>query len=280
MSYRSLLVPIDQDPLCAMRVQTALHLSKAFEAKLTGLAPTGLVDLPAAVSAAATLAEFADQAWNALRDQAQAAAVAFDKACARAEYTHAESVVAEGDAAAVLLHHAMRNDLIVVSQPDPSASDHAARRRVVEQVILYSARPTLVLPYAASGIEPGRNVLVAWDDSREAARAAADALPFLKKARKVHLVSWHEKGHLGSGDAMPTLQDVGQWLRQHGVKADTHVEIANIPIQDAMLSRAADLDVDLLVMGAYGHTRWSERVLGGATRGLLATMTVPVLMSH
>jgi nucleotide-binding universal stress UspA family protein len=120
---------------------------------------------------------------------------------------------------------------------------------------------------------------VAWDGSREAARAVADALPFLRKARRVNLVAWQEKGLLADTGPIK-LQQVCKWLALHGVAAEGHLETASMPIADAMLSRTADLDTDLVVMGAYGHTRWTERVLGGATRGVLASMTVPVLMSH
>ncbi|WP_404932793.1 universal stress protein [Piscinibacter sp. HJYY11] len=83
-------------------------------------------------------------------------------------------------------------------------------------------------------------------------------------------------------DATPNaeLEEVREWLLRHGVSADVRSEVASTPIADAILSRSADLDTDLLVMGGYGHTRWTERLMGGATRGILATMTVPVLMSH
>jgi nucleotide-binding universal stress UspA family protein len=150
----------------------------------------------------------------------------------------------------------------------------------VEQVVLHSARPTLILPYAGRFDEVGQRVMVAWDDSREAARAVSDALPLLRHAGRVQVVSWVESGTTEHGTLRRRLDALHQWLMWHGVNAEVRVERTEIGIADAMLSRAADFGTDLIVMGAYGHARWAERVLGGATRGLLQTMTVPVLMSH
>ena len=73
---------------------------------------------------------------------------------------------------------------------------------------------------------------------------------------------------------------MSKWLLWHGVQAEAGTEVSDLPIAEAMLSRAADSGADLLVMGAYGHPRWAQRVLGGATRGILDAMTLPVLMSH
>jgi nucleotide-binding universal stress UspA family protein len=167
-----------------------------------------------------------------------------------------------------------------MTQADPRAAGHRAAQDIVEQVLLYSARPTIVLPYAGTLDTISTNVMVAWDDSREAARAVSDALPLLRIAKRVQVVSWNES--TGSSDTMlrPRLDALHRWLMWQGVTAEIHVETTDIGIAEAMLSRAADIGADLIVMGAYGHARWAERVLGGATRGLLTSMTVPVLMSH
>jgi nucleotide-binding universal stress UspA family protein len=102
-----------------------------------------------------------------------------------------------------------------------------------------------------------------------------DALPLLRIAERVQVVAWKE-GTAGDAPQLPQLDAVHRWLRWHGVEAEVRVEATGIAIAEAMLSRAADLGADLIVMGAYGHRRWTERVLGGATRGLLASMTMPV----
>jgi nucleotide-binding universal stress UspA family protein len=122
--------------------------------------------------------------------------------------------------------------------------------------------------------------MVAWNDSREAARALSDALPLLQRASRVEVTAWVE-ANTGENKAVRTqLGALQQWLMWHGVAAKIQVETLGTGITEAILSSAADSNADLIVMGAYGHARWTERVLGGATRGLLDSMTVPVLMSH
>src|SRR5207245_3818728 len=137
---------------------------------------------------------------------------------------------------------------------------------LVEQVLIYSARPTLVLPYAGRLDTIGSNVMVAWDDSREAARAVSDALPLLRIARSVQVVSWNESTDISDTTLRPRLDALHRWLMWQGVTAEIHVETTDIGIAEAMLSRAADLGADLIVMGAYGRARCAERVVGGATR--------------
>jgi nucleotide-binding universal stress UspA family protein len=279
MTYRSLLVLLDQDPLCTDRTRVAVRLARDLDCHLVGIAPTGLIDMPAAPEAASTLAEFATLAWQSLRDQAERATLRFREECRAAGLKSFEAVVDETDKASSLVRHAHCSDLTILSQADPGAASFRLAQELVEQVVLYSARPTLILPYAGRVTSVGSRAMIAWDDSREAARAVSDALPLLRRARKVQVLSWNEAG--GPDESLrPRLDALQQWLLWQGVAADVAVETTQIGLAEAMLSRAADLSADLIVMGAYGHARWTERVLGGATRGLLASMTMPVLMSH
>ena len=280
MTYRSLLVLLDHQRLCSARTQLAINLAAALDCHLVGLAPTGLIDVPMTEASAAALSEYATLAWNDLRDQAHLAAHRFRNDCRDAGLASFEAVVDEGAAAQSLVRHAHCSDLTVLSQADPGSADHASVRAVVEQVVLHSARPTLIAPHAGSFERPGTTAMVAWDDSREAARAVSDALPLLRRAERVQVVSWNEKGAPRDAQLREQLDALHRWLMWQGVRAEIGVETTDIGIAEAMLSRAADLGADLIVMGAYGHARWAERMLGGATRGLLAAMTVPVLMSH
>ena len=280
MTYRSLLVLLDQDPQCAARSQVAMRLANVLDCHLVGVAPTGLIDLPVSAPAAASLADFAALAWDTLRDQAERATVRFRDECRATGVKSSEAVIDESDKAASLVRHAHCSDLTVLTQADPTAPGHRLVQDLVEQVLLYSARPTLILPYAGSIETVGRNAMVAWDDSREAARALSDALPLLRRAKHVQVVCWSEDGADCDKALRPRLDALSKWLMWQGVSANLRVEMTNMDIADAMLSHAADLNTDLIVMGAYGRARWTERVLGGTTRGLLTSMTVPVLMSH
>jgi nucleotide-binding universal stress UspA family protein len=280
MSYRSLLVHLDQDPSCSTRTRIAVRLAKDLDCHLPGMAATGLVDMPATAGAVASLSEYAAVAWELLRDSARRNADAFLRECGQAGLRSFEAPVVPSDQTAALLRYAPYSDLTVMSQPEPGTTGFRAARERVEDVVLYSARPTLLLPYAGRFDTLGAQVLIAWDDSRESARAIRDALPLLRSAARVHAIHFARGGTAEDETLRWRMAALRDWLQRHGIAADVRVEGTDLPIAPALLSRAADLGADLVVMGAYGHPRWSERLLGGATRGLLDAMTVPVLMSH
>ena len=148
-----------------------------------------------------------------------------------------------------------------------------------ETVALTTGRPVLVVPFIGAK-PPGKIVLLCWNASREAARAAADALPFLKAAQKV-IVLVVNPTVSAEGHGEEPGADAAAWLARQGVKVTVQRDVApDADVGGLILSRAADHDADLIVMGIYGHSRMREMVLGGASRTLLASMTVPVLMSH
>jgi nucleotide-binding universal stress UspA family protein len=280
MSYPGILVLLDHDPQCAARTQQAIRLAHVCGSHLTGLVPTGLVDLPALPAAAASLSELAEATWAVLRDQAGRLADQFGSACRTAGLSSFQAVVDEADKAQSMVRHAHCHDLVVLSQVDPSLDDHRARSAILEATLLHGARPTLVLPRAGRIDTVGTRVLAAWDGRREAARALADALPLLRRAGEVRVVGWTESASADPAATRDGLAAACGWLRRHRIDARPHLESAAGPVGEALLSRAADWGSDLIVMGGYGHARWIERMLGGTTRGLLRSMTVPVLMSH
>ena len=281
MTYRSLLVLLDESPLCAARTKVALRLSHDLDAHLVGLAPTGLVEVPAAILMASGVSELARNVGRDLRAQAERTAEWFSQQCRAAGVKSFETVIDGVNAAKSVVQHAPNSDLIVLSQADPGADNAAQARDLLEQVVLYSARPALMVPYAGRWDAVGTRAMVAWDGSSEAARAVSDAVPLLRLAKHVQVVQWIERDSAGEETLRARLDALKRWLAHHKVTAETNlVAKPGIGIADAILSRAADFGADLIVMGAYGRGRLSERILGGATRGLLASMTAPVLMSH
>lgn len=277
MAYRRLLVLLEQNPADTHRIEAAIRLAKLLDSQLVGLAPTGLLDLPSSPGAAGALAEYAALAWDLLREQAVQATQRFGDRCHAAGLRAFEAVVDEADTAESLLRHAHCCDLVLLTQADADGPHPASNQQLVEQVVLRSARPVLILPHAGGVERFGGHAMLAWDDSPQAARAVADALPMLARSEKVTVVAWAEHG---LQPQRSQLDNLCRWLLLHGVSAEARIEPAPTGIADAMLSTAADLGADLLVMGAYGHSRWSELLLGGATRGVLRKMTVPALMSH
>ena len=283
MSYRSLLVHLDHDRRLDARLAYALRIARELDCHVIGAAPTGAVPPPAEfvpVGAAASLADYADAVWLALDQRGHELQERFEAACKQAGVASHETVIEHGDKAQSLVRLSHCSDVVVVSQADPEAPDYAAASERVADVVLRSARPTIVLPFAGEFDTIGSRVLVAWDDSREAARAVADALPLLRLAEKVQLVTW-ERGARAAEARWPERQAALQrWLQAQGVAAEPRLSSSGEALAETMLSRAFDLGADLIVMGAYGHRRWTERVLGGTTHGMLHSMTVPVLMSH
>jgi nucleotide-binding universal stress UspA family protein len=150
----------------------------------------------------------------------------------------------------------------------------------VERVIMGSGRPVLLVPYALDFAGCGRRALIAWNGTRESARAAFDAVPLLKSAESV-TISWVDpQKALDTPGSLPGAE-LANALARHGIKATAEgFPTAGLTAGEALKTRLADLGADLLVMGAYGHTRVREFVFGGATRFILETMPVPVLMSH
>lgn len=280
MTYRSLLVHLDDRPRCAARLDIAIGLARQFEAHLVGLAPSGRPPWTGSTGVGLLEADMMSLAITQLRERAEARAERFRERCLDAALKSFEVVVDEDDDAPSTVHHGHCSDLMVLGQADPAAPDPAHARSLVEQVVLFSARPTLIIPFAGRFDALGQTALVAWDDSREAARALADALPLLCQAREVHVMQCDTPSGLVAHSPRPRLGAVQQWLAWHGVDAQVRQVGTEVDVGRALLARAADLGADLLVMGAYGHARWAERMLGGATRTLLEQMTLPVLMSH
>jgi nucleotide-binding universal stress UspA family protein len=275
MAYHTILVHLDSGPTCATRIEIALRLAREHGSHLIGLAPTGQVQIPIDIASSLLEPGYLVASQHFLRERAQLACEDFEAQAAAAELSSYESRLDESDHAASVIAHARGADLAVVGQTDPAAPLGIVNRDLPELAVLGSGRPVLVVPYAGTFETISHRVLAAWNDSREAARAFGDALPILQRAQKVTVMSQH-----APDSPLPALHHLDAWLARHGVKTSFVHETSVLEVGDLLLSRAADLDIDLIVMGCYGHARLTERVLGGATRSILTQMTVPVLMAH
>jgi nucleotide-binding universal stress UspA family protein len=171
---------------------------------------------------------------------------------------------------------ARRFDLAVVGQAEPETS--TIDDIIAETTLFESGRPMIVVPYIQKGPLKLDKVMVCWDGSRQAARAIGDAMPLLTKAGKVEIVIIADEP--GKQDEIAGA-DMGQHLARHGLRVDLErIPRGDVDVADALLSYAADSGADFMVMGGYGHSRLREFVLGGVTRSILRSMTVPVLMAH
>lgn len=277
MTYRSMLVALDATPANAARADIAIDLAQAYEAHLIGLAPTPYVEPPTLSSAAALADDVARRASGALA-QARELARHFHHRCEAAGLGSFEALADERPAVESLPARAQCADLLVLSQPDPSQPAYRAQLADLVQVLLHCARPVLLVPHTRREPVRARRAMVTWDGSRESVRAMTDALPLLRRAERVTLMHWRGPGE---DPRVPVqLQGLRQWLAFQGVEAEVHDEVTTLAVGDALLNGAVDQGADLIVMGAYGHSRWAERLFGGVSRALLQTMTAPVLMSH
>ncbi len=280
MNYKTILVHLDPSPRSAARAALAARWARAFGSHLVGLVPTGLYDGVIPVEVISSDPEDTVAASDGyLRRRSDAIALAFKNSIAAEGPLSSEVRPSDDPTVDALVRHGHTSDLVVLGQD--GADDHrdTTPHRLVDPVLLALGRPVLVLPSVGTVSDMPRHALVGWDGSRAAAVALGAAIPVLRGADRVTLVSLR---HPGDAAAPPDWQipELLAFLHRHGVRAAAESDVVETGLADALLSRVADYGADLLVVGAYGHGRLRERVLGGVTRQLLAEMTVPLLTAH
>jgi nucleotide-binding universal stress UspA family protein len=273
MALRDILICLPQDKGDDARIEFALKFAAEMNARLNAVFVIPPVHIPGYVAM-----YIPPEALEPQRAEAQARADAakekFEAAAANHEVT-AEFRVAHGDPRDMAAMHACYSDLVIVGQSERSTVRDLGFD-LAEELVLTAGRPVLVVPYAGRFPEVGTKVMVAWNGTREATRAVHDSLPILARAEQVLVYSVNptDEEHIPGAD-------IATHLARHGVRADAHKTVGrDLDVGDIVLSAISDHGVNLLVMGAYGHSRLRELALGGATRQVLETMTVPVLMSH
>jgi len=281
MSYKDLLVGLDSDASARERIEIAAALAERFAAHLVGLYPLLMPEAPRHFGYydPALHNPFFEELRAGARDAADKTREVFEHIAGLHGVSAEWREIPEGADADPAVH-ARYADLAILGQLDPDSGEPDMIRPRPEQVTLASGRPILVVPYAGNFPNLGRRVVIGWNASREAARAVNDAMPLLTAAEIVSILTIDPREGPRAHGELPGA-DISLHLARHGVKAEIERTVsADLPVGEALLSRAADLGADLLVMGAYGHSRARELLLGGATRSLLRSMTLPVLMSH
>ena len=273
---KTMLLHVDASANIGARLEWASAFARMHDAHLA----VSYAVLPSALHPYALAGDGQAAAWliEVDAEQQERAKAAFKREVARAGRPDALSwVEASGPPLQASVGHAWRADMLLLAQHDPSAQTYSGvPGDFASAVLLASGKPGLVMPYIGGRATLGQNVLVAWKPTPESARAVSAALPILQRAEQVHVVVWNES----DGDE-PALPDIDPYLRAHGVAPIVHRGgRPSSELGELLLSRAADLQADMLVMGCYGHGRAVEWVLGGVTRTILRSMTVPVLMAH
>jgi nucleotide-binding universal stress UspA family protein len=276
VTYKTFLVHIDNGPRCEARLEVAIRLAHQHEAHLVGLHALSVFSLPsyAVAEAGNSILEYQR---NAAVAAAKSAEANFRKKVAAAGLPSTEWRSSYEDVTEVVTLHARYADVVVLGQPNPT-DEAGVGTDFAERLVLAAGRPALLIPYVGKVETLGKRVLVAWSATRESTRAVTDAIPMLRLAESVNVVAFNPRGE--SHGQVPGA-DIGLYLARHGIRVEVSYYRANdIDVGNQLLSRAADLGTDLIVMGGYGHSRLKELVMGGATRTILGSMTVPVMMSH
>lgn len=280
MTYKTILVHADLSPHAAARYALACQVAIGHDAHLVGAAFTGLTQETYRNAAFAyggvlsptdveLVTNNSKQALEAFVARADAAGVAYERR------------ISDDDSETGLVMQARYADLLVLSQSDPELTGPNILYKLPEHLALHGGRPVLLVPYAGRYQHIDQHALVAWDGSRAATRAVTDGLPLLRRSKRVTLAVFNAQTQFGTHGENPGA-DIALFLARHGVNVEVTQQHtpAGLDIGNALLSLAADIGADLLVMGAYGHQRWREIVLGGVTRRVLQSMTLPVLMAH
>ncbi len=275
--YRDLLVEVDGSDAAIHRIDYSMRLARRFDAHLTGLCLIRALALPPAVGTYMT-AELEAQILDDENKRAEAALERFRKAASSEDIefdTRTDRGTPQEHADIVSLHGRYA-DLTVIGQPDPEAITTSLDPG---DVVMAAGGPVMIVPHIGTPKTTAENVMIAWNASRESARAVRDSMPLLEGAKSVEVVCFRPETTGSHGD-LPGA-DIGLHLSRHGIDVDVQIiEGRGIDVGNALLSHVADRGSDLLVMGCYGHSRLREAVLGGATRTILSTMTVPVLTVH
>jgi nucleotide-binding universal stress UspA family protein len=284
VAYKDIVVLFDGGRGEDTRLRLAAELARRHHGYLTGLYAIEVAAAPIATPALGSYAEA-----EAVQSAIAAAREATSEVRAAAESSFRDALqraaiqgewrVLEDSTVELASLHARYADIAVLGQVDPD-NPPANAPALPESVLMDSGRPVLIVPYVGHFETLGKNVLVAWNATREAARATGDALPLLTEAKTVTVLSFSPPGDIEAEGRLPASHLV-EHLRRHGIAAEAStLPSGEIGVGDLILSRAADLTADLIVMGGYGHSRTREFIFGGVTRSLLQHMTVPVLMAH
>ncbi len=277
--YRRISVHLDHGFDCKRRTELALGLARRHKAELVGIYASSAP--PQYYYGESVMMSRSLNVMKEIQAQNRGAVQnAFLEAAAAADVP---AVVRAGESSpsATVALHGRASDMIIVSQYNRDDVEAAHETEFVEQTLLSAGRPVLVLPSSGSFPVVGERVMLCWDGSREAARALADAAPLLRAASHLVVLTMDEGAATRNVEAIP-FEDLVSYCVAQGMPAPDHVrrDIKGVGVGSTIINAAADHSADLIVMGAYGHSKFREWAMGGATASILKSMTVPIMFSH
>ncbi|OED39980.1 hypothetical protein AB833_13085 [Chromatiales bacterium (ex Bugula neritina AB1)] len=284
MSYKAITTYIDDTPECEAWCEYAIDLALQHNARLVAVAARNLASHLIATDYLALNSRWVSELQERIDKNVSKIAALFERQCEKKGLTRAEVRVITGTPVDAMKHEALFSDLIVLGQYQKYQEQNTngaslSRAGLQESLLMSSARPILYVPTQGKYAAIADHVLIAWQSSRESALAVRQALPLIQQATSVQAVVVVGKGSQKSettGDHKALIT----YLALHGVSLETKILVSDSNPANMLLSHACDNGAELLVMGGYGHTRLKEWAIGGVTKTILESMTLPVLMAH
>ncbi len=275
MPIKNILLHMANDDAHMRRFETAVHLAKEHGAHLEIAYLTSPAGMPAAIQGRGASAAYIAEATAIAREKAEAVETEITERC-KTEGIRWTWEVLEGDHNALLATRSYYADLIVVSEDHGWVYEGHVRIYGIDELVSQAACATLVLPVEWEPQPVGRCILIAWKELREAAHAVRNALPLLEQAEKVYVLTTDKPHSRFEGGT-----DLATFLKRHDIKAKQESDVMERgDTAKVILSYAADLKADLIVLGAYSRPRWREALLGGVTQDMLNKCPIPIVMSH
>lgn len=277
MSYKNIVVHVDNSVRAKTRIEFARALAERFDAHLTGIYTAGRLEVPGYLRAEMGEA-FMRQRDETIAQRKQAAEKLFHDFASGLRPSRMEFRATEGDPVQAMLAPSKYADLLILGQSEsPPLGGTTIGHSFPEDLVLASKRPTVIIPYAGEFTSALEYPIIAWKPTSEAIRAVRDALPILAQAKRVTVVCVDAP----NDSRLEPGAEVALYLARHNVPVEVlHDHSGQSDVGIALLNQASDLQSDLMVMGCYGHSRLREMVLGGVSRTILRTMTIPVLFAH
>jgi len=275
MSIKTILVHLAADPDHEERLKVAMDIARRNKAHVNALFVTKPLHMPGEVTGRAASASYIASTAREAKRRADQLEQEFADACDRDKISHTW-ICEDGDHIDMLEKHVHAADLLIVTQVETKFIDEILYPPIPEKLTLISGCPVLVLPIGWTHSTFNTHALVAWKSSRESVRAVRDSLDLLNDAEKVTILAVGPE----VTDSLPA-EEIQQYLERHGIAAEIRKDFKDKShYGEIILAHAKDMGADLIVMGAYGGSRFREMVLGGTTREIMNGMDVPVLMSH
>lgn len=279
MDLKNLLIHLDHSSGCRNRLETAFVLARNFDAQITGLFVVPDYVVPSYVEAQISVDLISDVTEKAVARAEQA--LADYRKLADEAGVRMEAHVVEGQIIPILREHSKYSDLLLLGQDQPDDPDNASYG-LADALLFEGGCACMVVPHSGKLAAPGKRVLLTWNASRESARALHEAMPLLARADSIVVLSSEpDYGEVETARGHPHAEELARYLQSHGIESmSSGMADADLSPSQAILGQAAEMNADLIVMGAYGHARLREIILGGVTRDLLKQAPVPLLLAH